>query len=221
MKQRLFVSLAFRPPEVARGYGEVLGLQFNADESTSEPDALPNGDNGSVLWTTMEGTGLSWSDIEQSFTPFEGEVGVRVVQNGYSRDTFYVDNLSAFIDSIEWEFSNDGGVTFTRVENIRNNPRGIFVFPDPSPTVGGLRWRVTGHRPDLSISGMVIRPRYDSMPMGVPYRESSQIRGPIDSAYDHMPPITADPWFHLWDSPVQQDWWYTQRQWSATAPLLG
>ena len=164
-------------------------------------------------WNTLEAQG-TWNDIDHSAESLVGSLGVRLVQNDYARNTFYVDNISVFLDSIKWEFSNDGGFTYYEISNIKNDPRGIFMFP----AVGNqLRWRVSSQSANARVAGLVIRPVYDVLPMGVPYRESIQFAGPNDSPYDHYPPILEDAWFKLWSKPVPQFWWLSQRKWINTS----
>lgn len=205
--------------DVTEWYASFVGGEASTVDGRTWDEIVGAG----ITWDTLTGTesGLvHWDDLTFESTQNVGEVRVRIIQRGFSNDVFYVDNVSAFAESIKWEFSNDDGATYYPVYDIRNNPRGIFMFPDPTPESGGFRWKVTGYRPGVSVSGIVIRPVYDSLPMGLPYRESIQARGPMDSAYDHMPPITADPWFRLWDKPVPQYWWLNQRKWIGQQSLV-
>ena len=178
-------------------------------------------------WNDVVGSGISWDEldaegtwdrVDHSYESLVGSLGVRVVQNAYSRDVFYVDNVSVFVDPIKWEFSNDGGTTYYEVSGIKNNPRGIFKFPN---TGSQLRWRVSSKKSNAHVAGLVIRPVYDILPMGVPYRESIQFAGPNDSPYDHYLPILEDPWFKLWNKPVPQFWWISQRKWLGAQGKLG
>lgn len=128
-------------------------------------------------------------------------VRVRIVQEGASKDSWIVDRLSCFDDSILWEFSVDGGGTWHKALNIRSNPHGVLSFARPA---NGLCWRVTSYRPRRSIMSLQVRPWYArqvSNVMGVPQR------GPNLSAFDHEPPIDRDPEFKVWSKPVPRWWW--------------
>lgn len=128
-------------------------------------------------------------------------VRVRVIQEGASTDSWDVDCLSCFDDSILWEFSVDGGVVWHKALNIRSNPNGVLTFPKPG---NGLCWRVTSYRPSKTISSLQVRPWYGNQlgtVMGVPQR------GPNVSAFDHEPPIYLDPEFKVWSKPVPRWWW--------------
>ncbi len=136
-------------------------------------------------------------------------VRVRLIQGGASTDTWKVDRLSIFDDSILWEFSNDGGSTWIKGLGIRSNPDGVLVFPKES---NALCWRVTGYRPNRSITSLQIRPWYSrqmGVVMGVPHR------GPNLSAYDETPPIHEDPEFKVWSRPVPKWWWLEGRRYPA------
>jgi hypothetical protein len=203
--------VAYRVGDGGVNEGETWG------EVTSGSDIIPDGDTGTILWDSLADGSMSWNDIENSLSPYVGSMGVRVTQNEYARDRWWVDNISVFVDPIQWEFSNDGGDTFQRAGDIRNNPSGVLTFAESEPATNGLVWRVTGTRPNVSVSGLVMRPWYAGLPFGVPFRESVQIQGPVDSAYEMMPPVQNDPWFMLWDEPVPQDWWIGEKSGQATA----
>jgi hypothetical protein len=160
-------------------------------------------------WNTMQAVG-TWNDIDGNF---RGPLGVRIVQNVFAQDVFYVDNVSIYVDPIKWEFSNDGGENYYEVAGIRNKDTGAFVFPVPG---NKLRWRVSSKKQGATVTGLVVRPFYDIYPLGVPYRESIQFSGPADSPIDQYMPISEDPWFKLWDKPIPENWWLEQQQWLHT-----
>lgn len=78
--------------------------------------------DGAQVWHQMEGHGT------RSF----GGLGARLIQRGQATYPFYVDTVSIYDPSILWEFSNDGGDHYHPVHDIRNDPNGVFIFPqDP------------------------------------------------------------------------------------------
>lgn len=157
-----------------------------------------------------------WSDLTSISTVQSRNFTVRIVQQGSGEDTWYVDSLTLFEDPILWEFSNDNGMTWWPAIDIRNNPRGVLVFPNSTsfsatdPT--GLRWRVTGFRPNLHISALDIRPWYAETTFGIPPREPGVSGGPNIQPDDHYPMIEDDPFFQQWSGLVPQDWYFTYRQ---------
>lgn len=162
-------------------------------------------------WNGVEAQ-IDWTGVENSDVAFSNELQVRIIQGGPSNDIFYVDNLSVFVERIEWEFSNDGGNTYFPALGIRNNPNGVLLFPSADEYATQLTWRLRGYGPGLTVSGINIRPLYDVLPAGVPHRESFQSRGPNISFYDQDPPISQDPWFKLWDRVIPEDWWLSNRK---------
>ncbi len=157
-----------------------------------------------------------WGDLTSISTVQSRNFTVRIVQQGAGEDTWYVDSLALFEDPILWEFSNDNGETWWPAIDIRNNPHGILIFPNSTsfsatdPT--GLRWRVTGFRPNLHVSALDIRPWYSEMTYGIPPREPGVSGGPNIQPTDHYPMIEDDPFFQQWDGLVPQDWYFTYRQ---------
>lgn len=171
-----------------------------------------------VTWDGAEQQG-TWLDFDQTQRSLTGPVFVRLYQDSATEDVFYVDNLSLFEDAIVWEFSNDDGQNWWPVYDIRNNPHGVFTFPDLTPetheqTEGtNLRWRVRGYRPDAVVSALAIRPWYSSIGLGVPYRETIEGGGPNITPYDQYPAIEDHPLWKLWAKPIPQEWYFIHRQW--------
>lgn len=133
-------------------------------------------------------------------------VRVRLVQAGASTDSWKVDRLSIFDDSLLWEFSVDGGSTWYEALDIRSNPNGVLAFPVPSTS---LRWRVTAYRERRAVTSLQIRPWYQGQfatVLGQPQR------GPNMSSFDHDPPIQKDPEFNVWFNPVPRWWWLGGRK---------
>ncbi|PPS89493.1 poly-gamma-glutamate hydrolase family protein [Streptomyces sp. MH60] len=191
--------------------------------------------SGSVTWDTVSASGTRtwggvealgmWGDVTQDWDVDNiHDVRVRVIQQGEAgTDAWHTDSLAVFNDPIIWEISRDGGITWYEMLNIRNNPRGVFQFPE-LPAVdrsGGtqLRWRATGYAPDLSVSSVVLRPWYATLSGAVPYLDTLQAAGSPSSLADYYPPVEADPLFQGWQHPIPQDWWLASRQWlRQTAP---
>lgn len=163
-----------------------------------------------TLWNMLDGSPSSG---------YTGPVYPRVIQEGSTQDVFYVDNLSLFEDSILWEFSNDDGQTWWPVFDIRNNPHGVFLFPEvvseTSTLEGGtnLRWRVSGTRPNLHVSSLLIRPWYASMQLGMIPKQLIEHGGPNRNSYDQFPAVVDSPPFKAWAQPIPEDWFFLQRQW--------
>jgi hypothetical protein len=171
----------------------------------------------------------TWDDVAlvnqaEGFEGYDGRVSVRLYQEGATRDTFYVDNISLFEDPIVWEFSNDDGNTWYRVFDIRNNPHAAFLFPSvPSETqdVGdgsSLRFRVRSYRQNAHVSALLIRPWYSTMELGAMPRETIEHGGPNQTPYDQFPAVTDSPMFKTWSKPIPENWWFLYRQFLLQEP---
>lgn len=157
--------------------------------------------------------GLTWSQVDTSQLPLGATVTAQVIQKESTGDTWDVDNISVFEDSILWEFSNDGGGTWYAAYDIRNNPRGVVTFPAAQPGQGAqLKWRLTAYAPGLSVSALAIRPWYVTWPRGIPPRAAGVGHGPNLSPADHYPAIENDPRWQLSSSPVPDSWFFSVRQ---------
>lgn len=185
---------------------------------------VPEGTN---TWTEVEALAADWDGLELIGTWNDiaaGEVSrdifdvkVQLFQDRATSDVFYVDNISVFNDAIMWEFSRDNGQTFWPVWDIRNDPAGVFLFPDgdEQAATGGsaIVWRVTGAASDLSVSALQIRPWFDSVMMGMPTKNTVQKGGPNLTPLDQYPDVSDDPMFKVWHRAIPQDWYYIYRQW--------
>lgn len=89
-------------------------------------------------------------DLEQG-------ASVRVEQTGPYTDSWWVHALSAFDESVLWEFTTDNGKNWVPALTGRNTLRGCVAFPAPGT---GLRWRVTAYRYNVVIGSLQIRPWY-------------------------------------------------------------
>lgn len=161
---------------------------------------------------------LTWGDLVAQQAVNTDPIEVRVVQKAASGDTWYMDTLSLFNDPIVWEFSNDGGLHWSVALDIRNNPKGVLIFPppatgasNPNPPQNKLAWRVTAYGPGAWISHLVVRPWYQGLTRGVPARTAASQQGPNVNPYDHYPPIEQDPRFQVWNKPIPRSWWFTYR----------
>lgn len=182
------------------------------------PEGVQSWDQVQALnpdWATVElrGTWDEVADIDPQLAVYD--IKVTVSQDRATNDTWYIDNLSVFHDPIMWEFSRDNGQTFWPVWDIRNDPNGVFVFPDNDHQSTGsgsqLVWRVTGAAPDLSVSGLQMRFWFDSLMQGAPFTRTVQHGGPNLSPLDQRPDVTDDPMFKNWHHAIPQDWWYAYR----------
>lgn len=173
--------------------------------------------NNSMTWSAMSMMG-TWNDVQQiPGTLAIRNVQVQLEQDEATNDVWYVDNVSIFNDAIMWEFSRDGGRTFWPAWDIRNDPNGVFIFPDGdhlSPGQGSqFVWRVTGAAPDLSVSALQVRFWFDSLMTGSPTTRTLQHGGPNLTPLDQHPNVADDPMFKAWHNAIPQDWWYIYRQW--------
>lgn len=186
-------------PTIAQTWADVM-------QRDPSPTLPTYGGLGSLLWADL-------TDVEVAQSR---NLSVQVIQRGAGEDTWYADNIALFEDPILWEFSNDDGATWWPALDIRNNPRGVLIFPNslsPSPDdPTGLRWRVTGFRPGLHISALDIRPWYAETVFGIPRREPGVSGGPNIQPTDHYPPIEDDAYFKQWSDPIPQDWFFNYRQ---------
>lgn len=171
---------------------------------------------GDLGVATGSGATGTWGGMTATALTEANQLKVQLVQEGPNEDTWYVDSLALFEDPILWEFSNDNGATWWSALDIRNNPSGVLIFPNSLTPVAsdprGLKWRVTGYRPNLHISALNIRPWYAETVFGIPHREAGVSGGPNIQPTDHYAPIEDDPMFKQWDLPIPQDWFFTYRQ---------
>jgi hypothetical protein len=192
-------------------------VHTGAAEAAPTWDELSAGDTRS--WRDVEALGL-WGDVAQDWAIDNVyDVRVRLIQQGQAgTGRWLTDSLAIYNDPLVWEVSRDGGTTWHEMINIRNNPRGVFQFPDLPNTdrTGGtqLRWRVTGYAPDLSLSSVVLRPWYATLSGAVPYQDTLQAAGSLTSLADYYPPVEADPLFQGWQHAIPQEWWLASRQWA-------
>jgi hypothetical protein len=108
----------------------------------------------------------------------ESAVEIRCVQKGAARDEWLMHSFALFDDSVLWEFSNDGGITWQPAVGIRNNADGVLRFP----ALGcGLRFRLTCYRYNTSVSMVKIKPWYTGRALG---RHALPQRGANLSNYD-------------------------------------
>lgn len=171
---------------------------------------------GSLGVSTGSGTSGTWSALTASAITQSNQVKVQVVQTGPGQDTWYVDSIAVYEDPILWEFSNDAGASWWPALDIRNKPSGVLIFPNSlAPSITdptGLRWRVTGYRPNLSVSALEIRPWYAETNFGIPQREPGVSGGPNIQPTDHYPAIADDAMFKQWSLPIPQDWFFDWRR---------
>lgn len=177
------------------------------------------GSGGGVpTWDEMDALG-SWDDAALDMSLMRTyDVTVRLLQNEPNgTGQWLVDSLAIFTDPVVWEFSRDGGANWFEALDIRNDPRGVLVFPDldPGDQTGGtqLRWRVSGFAPNLSLSSLVVRPWYSSLLGSVPHLDAVQSAGRSSSLADYYAPTTEDPFFRQWSNPIPQWWWLAAKAW--------
>lgn len=156
---------------------------------------------------------LLWRTVDTTVTPLGATATVQLIQKTSTSDTWDTDNISVFDDAITWQFSNDGGASWYNAYDIRNNPNGALVFPPPASGQGNrLMWRVSGYRTGLVVSGLTIRPWYQTWPRGIPPRTAGIGHGPNVSPADHYTSVDSDPRWQMSSGPVPDDWYFAVRQ---------
>jgi hypothetical protein len=205
--------LAEMPQDIQAGIPNEWFVGYTLQPGTVSEETWADVMAADPVWDDLNGT--LWENIDQTVQPPGSGMLVQLVQYGISDDTWDVDTLSLYEDSIVWEFSSDGGASFWPAYDIRNNPSGVLVLPPPegSGLAAGtqLMWRLSGYRPGLQVNSLAIRPWYGSLPGGV--RSSIPVAGgPNVNILDHYPPIAGDPRWKTWSSPIPQDWWFAFRQ---------
>ena len=172
-----------------------------------------------VLWeveVSQTSTRL-WQDLATNVSVTNpNPVYVRVVQLAASTDSWYIDALSLFSDSIVWEFSNNGGQNWVPGYEVANDPDGVVAFNPANPAdltakANQFCYRVTIWAPGQWVSHLAIRPWYAGYMRGVPARPRGSMHGPNVNPWDHYPPIEADPRWQMWHRPVPRDWWFAYR----------
>lgn len=171
---------------------------------------------------TQRGT-ATYDSVVHGLTLTPSSYKARVVQKAPSIDTWYMDTLSMYADPIVWSFSNDGGQRFYNVFDTRNNPEGVFVFPD-AQIVGNVNvannavafgqalvWRAVAYAPHCRLSSVTIRPWYGGLLSGITHRVGIANGGPNVMPYDDYPPIEQDARFQIWHDPIPQSWYYKYR----------
>ena len=201
--------------------GFTLGsAQSSSNTWAQEMTAYPS-------WADIAAAAPLWSQMDTSVQPLGRTIGVRLVQKLLTSDTWDVDNISVFEDSVLWEFSRDGGTTWYAAFDIRNNPRGALTFPEgsSSPPVLGpipwlqhaaigtqLRWRVTAFRPGITISALTVRPWYVIAPRGITPRPAFAGAGPNIAPNDQYGPVDKDARWQVGQGPIPQSWYFRVRQ---------
>ena len=168
------------------------------------------------LVTTQNGDQATWRDVIGNSDLSTGTLGVQLIQNTPSTDEFHVDSIALFEDPLVWEFSRDGGRTFYKASQVRNNPDACMTFPDGVvDEIDGtsLVWRVTSMRPSKRVESLVIRPRYSTLPLGRLPDDSMLTPGAHISKADYFQEIEADPRWTKGFTPVPQGWWFAFRRW--------
>ena len=191
-------------------------IEWYASYTLGQPQAPStyNWNQVSSAWPLWSSTsGLTWTQVDTFTPPLGATLSWQLVQYGLTDDTWGVDDVSVFEDSILWSFSNDGGATYWPAYDINANPSGAMVFPPPAPGKGTqLKWRLLGYRPGLTVSSLAIRPWYTCYPRGVPPRIPGLPHGPNISQRDVYGPIANDVYWQTWSGPVPQAWYFAYAQ---------
>ncbi len=149
--------------------------------------AYTQGDGGVQIGTTWDErannidtwgdyNSRSWLQMEQDQAPVPVSLKARLIQRGTNSGHWYVDTLSMFEESIRWEFSRDGGESFYPAAGIRNNPDGVFVFPEEPLARQANLWDFLSANYEGAPEDGFDWSFYD----GTSYQEMSGIVSPID-----------------------------------------
>jgi hypothetical protein len=141
---------------------------------------------------------------------------IRLIQKVPTLDYWFAQSVALFWDPVTWAFSCDGGLTFWNAGDIRNNPRGVLLFPYKLTNYNNLVWRVTSFSGDVTINNLTIRPWYAGMPQGIPPRPTQLPVGPNLVPSDHYGPIDRDPKWMVWNKPIPRSWWFNFKKTSLT-----
>jgi hypothetical protein len=228
---RVFASAALTAPLVLQlldgSSGSVIAEQEVAALGSTVTEWFASFTLGDVLapsaytWAQVAGTypqwnatvGQSWNAIDTFIPALGATLSWQLVQYGLTSDSWGVDDVSIFEDSIRWEFSNDGGSTWWPAYDVNANPNGALVFPPPAAGTGNtLRWRLSGYRPNLTVASLAVRPWYSCYPRGVPPRIPGIPHGPNVSHRDSYAQVENDPYWQTWSGPVPQAWYFAYSQ---------
>ncbi|MGW9067891.1 poly-gamma-glutamate hydrolase family protein [Streptomyces yangpuensis] len=212
------IAEAIKPIEAAQVVEWYVGVTIHGNAPGVVTTWESVGGEGTKTWGEVSAPG-SWADVTQDWDIDNiYDVRVRLVQQGRSgTGRWMVDSLAIFSDPLVWEVSRDGGVEWHEMIGIRNNPRGVLLFPElpTSDRTNGtqLRWRVTSYAANTAVSSVVLRPWYATLSGAVPYQDTLQSAGAPSSLADWYPPTDSDPLFQGWHLPIPQEWWLASRQW--------
>jgi hypothetical protein len=157
--------------------------------------------------------GPAWAVLDTTVAVPGATVTAQLIQQDSTDDTWQVDSIAVFEDAIVWEFSNDGGASWWPAYDVRNNPRGVMIFPTPMNGQGTqLMWRLQGYAPNLAVTALAIRPWYSVWPMGVLPRPGGVAFGPNVSTQDQYAAVENDPRWQIDASPVPASWYFATRQ---------
>jgi len=200
------------------------GASYTLDTSFRTFNWAPDATNVAAnaqgpTWDDVTGKGtFTYAQVVRNHEVETPRYRARVVQKGPSEDIWDVDTLSMFADPIVWSFSHDGGYVFYPAFDIRNNPKGILLFPtnqvfvDQNQKPGtSLVWRVVSYAQNQTVSSLVIRPWYGGTLSGVNFRPGLVATGPNVMAFDHFGAIENDSRFQTWNRPIPRSWWYSFR----------
>lgn len=163
--------------------------------------------------TLYSATGPSWSVVDATVPASGATVTAQLIQRASSGESWQVDSIAVFEDAIVWSFSNDGGSSWWPAYDVRNNPRGVMIFPPPANGQGAqLMWRLQGYAPGLAVTGLVVRPWYSVWPTGVLPRPGGIGFGPNISPADHYAAVENDPRWQVSASPIPESWYFRTRQ---------
>jgi hypothetical protein len=157
-------------------------------------------------------------DISGGEPTFAG-VRVGLYQLGATTDSWYINKMSLYDESLMWEFTADDATDENAVwypvgGSVRNNPAGAFRFRQPTN-----RWafRVTAMRSNLKVNAWQVRPLYVEK---APVQFLPQFRGSNDSLYDQFPPIEQDPMYDNWTRVAPRSWFQSGADFTK-ASILG
>lgn len=184
-------------------YTIIEGFSWNPDAS------LLATNTSNVTWgnVTYGGT-RTYDQLSLTTRASVQNIIIRLIQKTPTLDYWFTQSVALFWEPVVWAFSCDGGLTFWNSGDIRNNPRGIMIFPNRLTNYNNLVWRVTSYSGDVTINNLTIRPVYQGMSQGIPPRPTQLPLGPNLVPSDHYGPIDRDPKWMVWNKPIPRTWWF-------------
>ena len=176
-------------------------LRLSDENSTTLWDpgiAAGDGVEGDTTWGFLER--FTYGELEEAEGDETGTVTVRVRQKGASSEEFTVHRIALYDDPIAWSFSVDDGNTWHRAPGVRNEPKGVLMFPEAG---SDLRWKAQIAKADATITALHIRPWYGSKRAPADYAHDLEYKGSSVSSWDNLPSLPQHPMWKIKNIPVE------------------